>query len=264
MAKKKKTEETVEVVAPVVEVSAEAVAEPVVEKKAKAAKKPAKKASKKKEAEEAETVMPVAEEKVVKKAIRLRGKRYVSAKAYVDRTKTYPANEAIALAKKTHYAKFPGSLEVNLVMRGEGTNVDVTFPFATGRSVKVAIVTDELLKEVEQGKISFTKLIAHPSMMPKLSKLARVLGPKGLMPNPKDGTLTPDPEKRKKELESGAVTVKAEKKAPLLHTVIGKLSQPEKELEENLAALLKAFAPGKVVKCSISATMGPGIKVKID
>lgn len=204
-------------------------------------------------------------EKKAPKVARVRGKKYVTARSYIDRTKTYPLDEAVAFAKKTHYAKFPGSLEANLVLRGEeGMNVDVAFPYSTGRSVSVAVATDELLAQIEKGNITFTKLVAHPSMMPKLSKLARVLGPKGLMPNPKDGTISPDPEKRKKELEGGAVTVKSEKKAPLVHLVIGKLSQPEAELAANLRALFKAYPAGKVVKCTIASTMGPGIKVRVE
>lgn len=202
------------------------------------------------------------EEKV--KTVKVRGKKYVTARSFIDRTRQYSVDEAVALAKKTHYAKFSGSLEANLVLRGEGVDVDVTFPHATGRTVSVAIATDELLAQVEKGVITFTTLVAHPSMMPKLSKLARILGPKGLMPNPKNGTLSPDPEKRKKELESGAVTVKAEKKAPLVHLVIGKLKQSEAELSANLKALMKAYPAGKLVKCTISATMGPGIKVRVE
>jgi len=206
-----------------------------------------------------------AEEKKAPKIQRVRGKKYITSRSHVDRTKVYPLDEAIELAQKTHFAKFPGSLEVNLMLRGEeGMNVDVAFPHATGRTISVAIATDELLKEIEKGNITFTTLIAHPSMMPKLAKLARVLGPKGLMPNPKSGTITPDPEKRKKELEGGAVTVKSEKKAPLVHIVIGKLKQSKAELAGNLRALLKAYPAGKVVKCTIAATMGPGIKVRIE
>jgi large subunit ribosomal protein L1 len=128
----------------------------------------------------------------------------------------------------------------------------------------ITIADDAVIADIEKGKINFDILVAHPSMMPKLSKLARVLGPKGLMPNPKNGTFTPDPEKRKKELEGGAMTVKAEKKAPLVHVVIGKLSQPEKELSANLRALLKAYPAGKVMKCTIAATMGPGVKVRVE
>lgn len=205
------------------------------------------------------------EEKKAPKVQRIRGKKYITSRSFIDRTRIYSLEEGIELAQKTHFAKFPGSLEVNLILRGEeGMNVDVAFPHATGRTVSVAIATDELLKEIEKGNITFTTLVAHPSMMPKLAKLARVLGPKGLMPNPKSGTLTPDPEKRKKELEGGAVTVKSEKKAPLVHIVIGKLKQPKVELAGNLRALLKAYPAGKVVKCTIAATMGPGIKVRVE
>lgn len=266
---KKKIEKTEEMttVTPVDVVETPVVEEAPVEK-AKPAKKAAPK-TKKPSKKEAEIVSaePNVEEKAAPKihAARIRGKKYINARAYVDRTRTYPLDEAVVLAKKSHFAKFPGSLEVNLVLRGEeGVNVDVNFPFATGRSVSVAVATDELLKEIEKGVITFNILVAHPSMMPKLSKLARVLGPKGLMPNPKNGTLTPDPEKRKKELEGGAMTVKAEKKAPLVHVVIGKLSQPEKELSANLRALLKAYPAGKVMKCTIAATMGPGVKVRVE
>lgn len=202
-----------------------------------------------------------AEKPTAPKKQRVRSKKYVTSRSMVDKTHLYPIEEAIALAKKTHYAKFAGTLETNLILRDGDISVEVTFPHATGRTVSVAIATDELLEEIQKGTISFTALVAHPSMMPKLAKLARILGPKGLMPNPKNGTLTPTPEKRKKELEGGATTVKSEKKFPLVHVTLGKLTQPDAELAANLRALLKAFPAGKVVKCSVSATMGPGIKV---
>ncbi len=197
------------------------------------------------------------------KRVAVRSKRYVVNRAMVDRTHLYTPEEAVALAKKTHYGKFAGSLEANLMLRDENMSADVAFPYSTGKAVKVAIATDELLADVEKGKIEFTILVAHPSMMPKLAKLARVLGPKGLMPNPKNGTISPDPEKRAKELAGGSTTVKTEKKAPLVHVSVGKLSQPDEELVANLRALLKAFPSGKVTKCVISASMGPGVKVVV-
>ncbi|HZZ98911.1 MAG TPA: hypothetical protein VFG51_03185 [Candidatus Saccharimonadia bacterium] len=223
-----------------------------------------------KKAEEPVTVditAPIAdieEEAAPKKKAIPRSKRYIAARALVDKTSNYPVDEAIALVRKTSYAKFPVTVEAHLVLRDEGMNVDVAFPFTTGQSVTVAIATDELLAEIAKGTINFNILIAHPSFMPKLAKLARVLGPKGLMPNPKNGTITPDPEKRKKELEGGAMTIKGEKKAPLAHVVLGKLSQPDKELAANLRALFSAFAPGKLLKCTVSASMGPGIKVALE
>jgi len=195
------------------------------------------------------------------KAPRTRGKRYVAARSRVDKTIQYSPKDAVALAKKTHVGHFPGSLEAHCVVKDTGIILNVAFPHSTGKSVSVAIANDEVLAELDKGIINFSILLAHPSMMPKIAKYARLLGPKGLMPNPKNNTVTPDPEKRKTELEGGSTAVKTERKAPLMHVMLGKLSQPEDELAANLDALIKAFAPGKLVRCSISASMGPGIKV---
>jgi len=198
------------------------------------------------------------------KAPRSRGKRYAAARSRVDKTIQYSAKDAVGLAKKTHVGHFPGSLEAHCVVKEAGLILNVAFPHTTGKSVSVAIANDEVLAELDKGIINFSILLAHPSMMPKIAKYARLLGPKGLMPNPKNGTVTPDPEKRKTELEGGSTAVKTERKAPLMHVILGKLSQPEEELSANLEALIRAFGPGKLVKCSISASMGPGIKVVIE
>ena len=96
--------------------------------------------------------------------------------------------------------------------------------------------------------------------MPKLAKLAKILGPKGLMPNPKNGTLTPKPELKKKALEAGAFTLKTEKKAPLMHLVIGKVSMDDKMLEENILAVLKALK-NRILKVAIAPSMGPAIRL---
>jgi large subunit ribosomal protein L1 len=99
--------------------------------------------------------------------------------------------------------------------------------------------------------------------MPKIAKLAKILGPKGLMPNPKNNTVTPDPEKRAKELASGKTTIKTERKAPLIHALIGKVNQPAKELEANVTALIKGLSILKIKKLTLSATMSPGVKVDL-
>ena len=192
-----------------------------------------------------------------------RGKAYIAARGSVDRTKQYAVAEAVALAKKTHTGSFVGTLEAHLVVKDQNISVEVRYPHATGQTKTVAIATDELLEQISEGKIEFDVLIAHPSMMPKLAKHARVLGPKGLMPNPKNGTVSPDPEKRKIELESGTITVRTEKKAPLMHAVVGKLSLDDQQLTENLSALIASLPTGKLVRCTISSTMGPGIRVKV-
>jgi len=192
-----------------------------------------------------------------------RSKRYMHYRSMVDRTHFYPIKDAVAMVKKTHYGKMGGSLEVHLMLKDEGMSVDVTFPFSTGKKRTIAVVTDELMAEIEKGVINFDVLVAHPSQMPKLAKLARVLGPKGLMPNPKSGTVSADPEKRKKELEAGTISIKGERKAPLAHVIVGKLNQADDELAANTLALIKAVPPGKVLKCVIAGSMSPGVKVQL-
>jgi large subunit ribosomal protein L1 len=119
-----------------------------------------------------------------------------------------------------------------------------------------------MLAQIEAGTIDFDILITEPHFMPKLAKHARVLGPKGLMPNPKNGTITPNPEIKKKELESGKMTIRTEKKAPLMHVTLGKTSMETKDLVENLNALIAALGP-KAVKLTLAASMSPSVKVAL-
>ncbi len=205
----------------------------------------------------------VEEKKVEKKQARVRGKRYIGARAQVDKTKLYALTTAVELLKKTQFSKKQSTVEVHLVLKDEGISADVTFPHSTGKTVKVAVATDELLKDLEKGLISFDILVAKPDMMPKLAKFARVLGPKGLMPNPKNGTVSPNPEKRKAELEGGKTTIRSEKKAPLMHVIVGKTTLENKQIVENIQALIKALPQGAALKCTIASSMGPGIKVDL-
>jgi large subunit ribosomal protein L1 len=120
-----------------------------------------------------------------------------------------------------------------------------------------------VLKEIEAGKINFDILVSHPSMMPKLAKFARVLGPKGLMPNPKTGTVTEDVEKRVKELSHGQVNFKTEPENPIIHLLVGKVSFEKNQLTENINAIIGAVGKNKILKTTITATMGPGIRVTL-
>lgn len=201
--------------------------------------------------------------KVAKKAKRSRSKKYQAARSQVDKSKTYAPAEAVELAKKLSYSKFVGSLEAHLVVKEVGMSVDLALPHSTGKSVKVLVVDNDVLADIEAGKLDFDILVAHPEFMPRLAKFARVLGPKGLMPNPKNGTLTPNPELKKKELEAGKFTLKTEKKAPLMHLSLGKLDMESKALSENLQALLEALQ-GKLLKVSIAASMSPSVKVTVE
>lgn len=204
-----------------------------------------------------------AEPKAPAKKARARSGKYVAARSQVDKTKKYDAFAAVELLKRLSYSKFDGTVELHGVVKEVGTAVTMAFPHSTGKNRVVAIVDDALLAEIEAGNIYFDVLVASPDMMPKLTKFARVLGPKGLMPNPKMGTLTPNPEKAKEQLEAGSITIKTEKKAPLIHVAIGKVSHDTKDLVENIEALVKQFK-GKLVRLSISASMSPGIKVAFE
>lgn len=214
-------------------------------------------------ADGAEGAGALTEEKAVKKkASRVRSKKYVAVRAQIDKTKKYDPFAAVELVKKLSYTKFDGTITAHVVVREAGLTASLTFPHSTGRAVRVMIVTEEVLKDIGEGKIEFDVLVSHPQFMPKLAKFAPVLGPKGLMPNPKNGTLTPNPELQKKKLEAGAMTLKTEKKAPLIHVSIGKTSVETKKLVENIEALMKSLS-SQMIGLTIAASMSPGVKVEV-
>jgi large subunit ribosomal protein L1 len=203
-----------------------------------------------------------AESKKAKKQ-RSRSKKYHSARAQVDKTKAYDTFAAVELLKKLSYSKFAGTVTVDLIVKEAGVEATLSFPHSTGKTVTATIVTEEVLKQIEAGQTDFQILITEPRFMGQLAKFARVLGPKGLMPNPKNGTVTTNPELKKQELEGGKVTVKTEKKNPLMHIVIGKTNMETDALVENIQTLFTSLK-GKIVKASISASMSPGIRVSFE
>lgn len=205
-----------------------------------------------------ETVLAEAPKKV--KKVRTRSAKYAAVRAQVDKTKTYEPKAAIELIKKLSYTKFDGMITVHAVVKEEGMTASLTLPHSTGKSIRVAIADDAILADIAAGKIEFDALIATPQFMGKLARFAPVLGPKGLMPNPKNGTLTANPEAQKKKLEAGTTTIKTEKKAPLFHVQIGKVSMPTTELVANLEAVIKTLSV-KLDRLTIAASMSPGVKV---
>ncbi len=208
-------------------------------------------------------VTPTAAEVKKAKKAHQRGHKYNLVRSQVDKTKMYDTFAAIEMLKKLSYTKFDGTITAHAVLRDEGISANVTFPHSTGKAIRVAIVSDELISQIEAGTLDFDVLVTSPQFMPKLARLARVLGPKGLMPNPKNGTITDNPERKKQELEGGQVTLKSEKKAPLMHVNIGKVSMATKDLVENLNALTDALK-GRLLKLSVAASMSPSIKVLTD
>lgn len=243
------------------------------QKKEAEARREAKKAKKHSDADvSAETASPESaptEDTKQKRKVkaRIRSKRYQDIRGMVDKTKLYSLDKALELVKKTSTTKFDGTVEMHVSLNPQtlGGKSDyrgsVILPHGTGKKVTVAIADDELIKQIEAGTLNFDILVAHPSMMPKLAKVARVLGPKGLMPNPKTGTVTPDPEKRAKELAGGEVNFKTEPDHPIVHQAIGKVSFTEKQLTENIKALLLAIGKTKISRITLTSTMGPGIKL---
>lgn len=206
----------------------------------------------------------VEEEKKVARPPKKRGKQYQVAKKLVDPGRLYPLGETISLLKKTSVAKFDGTVEAHFNVLEKGLSGMVVLPHGTGKKLRVAIASEKILGEIESGKINFDILVSPPEMMPKLAKVAKILGPRGLMPNPKAGTISEDPQKLVKTWESGRLNFKTETQAPLIHTVIGKVSFPEKHLEENLKALVSAIGKHKIEKMTLTSTMGPGIKVDLE
>lgn len=196
------------------------------------------------------------------KSARGRSGKYQAVRAKVDKTKFYDLPEAVELVKKLAYSTFPGSVEAHVEAKTTGLSKEITFPHSTGKSVTVAILDDSLLEQISQGQTNFDVLLATPDQMGKLTKHAKLLGPKGLMPNPKNGTLTAEPEAKKKELEAGKIMIKTEKKAPLFHLVVGKTSQSDEEVVANVEHLLRVLGT-EVKKLSLSASMGPGVKVQV-
>lgn len=202
----------------------------------------------------------VEEKKIVEK---IRSKKYQEAKAKTDREKFYKISDAVKLVKETSYSKFDGTMELHLVVKKTGTSAQVTLPHAAGREKRVEIASDDTVEKLKAGKIDFDILVATPEMMPKLVPFARLLGPKGLMPNPKNGTLVPDP-KKAKGFSAGTLNLKTEKEAPLIHTVVGKNSQADHEIAENIEAILKALGGSKqIVRAFLKSTMSPSVKLAI-
>jgi large subunit ribosomal protein L1 len=194
---------------------------------------------------------------------KVRGKKYQEVKAKIEPGRIYEIPEAIKLVKETSYSKFDGTVELHLVVKKVGTQVNVSFPYSAGKQKKIEIANEETIKKLQTGKIDFDVLLATAEIMPKLVPFARILGPKGLMPNPKNGTLIKS-EKEASKFSGNTLTLKTEKEAPLIHTVVGKTNQDDKELIENTEAILKFLGGSKqILKAYMKATMGPSVRIKI-
>lgn len=235
------------------------------EKKAKLAKEQTKVEVQTQEVEQkaVEEASPADTTQTKLKVAKIRGKKYLSAKKKIDVTKYYPLKEAVKLVKETSFSKFDGKVEAHVTVFDIGNIGEITFPYLESVGKKVVVLNDTILTEIKDGKVNFDILIATPATMPKLLPFARILGPKGLMPNPKNGTLTDDTEGAVKKLSVAKTIVKTEKKSPVIHMVVGKVSQPAEELIANVDELIKIVKSNKIKKLALCATMGPCVKVEI-
>lgn len=192
-----------------------------------------------------------------------RGKKYERSKKMVDSTKSLDLKTAIKLLRKIAFAGFDETVELHINVSKPGLKGEISLPHGTGKAVKVAIVNDEVLKKIEGGTIDFDILVANPADMPKLVKFAKILGPKGLMPNPKAGTVSDKPEEAAKKFAGGAIRFKTEAKFPLIHQSIGKLSFKDDQLIDNVEAFLKAVKPENITSAYLKSTMSPAIRLLI-
>ncbi|MBN8997620.1 MAG: 50S ribosomal protein L1 [Rhizobiales bacterium] len=220
------------------------------------------------------------------------GKRLKAAVDGIDRTKLYPIAEAVKLVKERAKAKFDETVEIAMNLGVDPRHADqmvrgvVSLPNGTGRTLRVAVFAkgakadeakkagadivgaEDLVAEVQGGKVDFDRCIATPDMMPLVGRLGKVLGPRGLMPNPKVGTVTMDVANAVKDAKGGAVEFRVEK-AGIIQAGVGKASFGEKQLLENIKAFTDAVQKARpagakgtfVQRVALSSTMGPGVKI---
>ena len=221
------------------------------------------------------------------------GKKYNEAAKQIDRAAAYEPNEAIALAKQTAVAKFDETIELHLRTGCDGRHAEqqirgaVVLPHGTGKTVKVLVFAkgdklteaeaagadhvggEELIPRIQnEGWLDFDVVVATPDMMGVVGRLGKVLGPKGLMPNPKAGTVTMDVTKAVNEIKAGKIEYRLDK-SNIIHVPIGKASFEEAKLQENFTALMEAIVKAKpsalkgqyLKSVTLASTMGPGVKV---
>jgi large subunit ribosomal protein L1 len=170
----------------------------------------------------------------------------------------------VALEKLIALATGSRTIDLHLNVTDTGLRGEVKTPFSTGKNVRVEIFSDKTVTALNNNEFNFDILLATPADMPKLARYAKILGPKGLMPNPKSGTVTADPEGRAKQLSAGAtITYKTEPKFPIIHVTLGKTSQNVDELTGNLTTLLKEIGLTKITTAYINANQTPSVKLDL-
>jgi large subunit ribosomal protein L1 len=285
-------------VAPVTDANNEEVLEPETAKAGKRSAKSLKEATQKQEKEERKlssedsSDKPTTPLKHARTRLERRGKQFRKNAEQIDKSKTYSLDEAIELAKKTSHVKFDATVELHINLGVDPRQADqnirdtLVLPSGSGKKVKIAVLTDdpasaktagadmagtdELLAEFDKGKTDFDVLIATPLLMPRLGKYARVLGPRGLMPNPKSGTVTTDISRAVAEAKAGKVEYRVDSTG-IVHLGVGKVSFTNTQLADNLQAVLTSIRNNKpsgikgnyIKSVHITTSMGPSLSVEI-
>ena len=210
-------------------------------------------------------------EKFKKVKAQPRSKAYLAVAEKVEKNKVYKLSEALTILPSLKVAKFDETVELHINTVTNGISGAVTLPHGTGKTIRVEVVdatadakhVDEVVAKIEAGQIDFDVLIATPDSMPKLARVARILGPKGLMPNPKSGTVTPKPLDAAKKFEGGQMNFKTEAKSPIMHLSVGKVSFGDKKLADNIKAAISAVDAKKIRNVTLKSTMSPGMKLDL-
>lgn len=207
------------------------------------------------------------------KKIRLKlvGEKQKKAKNEVDKVLKNKSNgldikAAIKLLKKISYANFDETVEVHLNVKKQGLKGEVVLPYGTGKKKNIVVVDDKFISDLQEEKInldSIDVLLSTSAYMPKLSKFAKVLGPKKLFPNPKQGTLTDNMDEAVSRFNSGLVHWKTEAKFPLIHQSIGKKSFSDEQIEENFKALINSVGKSNITKCFLKLSMTPAVPIDL-
>jgi len=221
------------------------------------------------------------------------GRKYREARKLIDPTKKYPLNEAVGLMRAGHFAKFDETVEAHIRLGVDPRNAEqqvrgtVSLPHGTGKTVRVIVFAQgeslrtaqqsgadlvggaDIVEKIQGGWLEFDACVATPDMMREVSKLGKVLGPRGLMPNPKTGTVTFDVAQAVKSLKAGQVEYRVDRTG-IVHAALGKISFSDQQLVENISAYLDALLKARpsslkgtyVRSISLSTTMSPGVKVQ--
>ncbi|MCX6812851.1 MAG: 50S ribosomal protein L1 [Candidatus Berkelbacteria bacterium] len=208
------------------------------------------------------------EKKVAKKKItaKKRGKKYLDAQTKIDKNKVYSTQEAIEKIIETSVAKFDATVEIHAFLSVGNIRGMIVLPAGAPKEKKVFEISekniDEFLTKVKSNKIDFDLIIATPSVMPKLAGVAKILGPRGLMPSPKSGTVVEDTKVAAEEIRSGKVEYKQDGEKNI-HLAIAKISFGPEKIRQNLEAFLKVLPKNKVLSAYLTSTMGPSVQIEI-